>query len=62
MAWAFMNIMNGMHHDGILHNDLWKDILLHCLLNKLNIVYIVVCNWGEVGCMQEVIPSLQLFA
>ncbi len=31
MAWIFMNIMNVMHHNGILHNDLWKDnILLHC--------------------------------
>jgi hypothetical protein len=63
MAWAFMNIMNAVHHNGILHNDLWKDnILLHFLLNKLDIVYIVVCNWGEVGCMQEVTPSLYFFA
>ncbi len=35
MAWAFMNIMNAVHHNGILHNDLWKDnILLHFLLTN----------------------------
>jgi tRNA A-37 threonylcarbamoyl transferase component Bud32 len=35
MAWAFMNIMIVMHHNGILHNDLWKDnILLHFLLTN----------------------------
>ncbi len=63
MVWAFMNIMNAVHHNGILHNDLWKhNILLHFLLNKLDIVYIVVCNWVEVGCMQEVTPSLHFFA
>jgi hypothetical protein len=24
MIWAFMNILNVVHHDGISHNDLWK--------------------------------------
>jgi hypothetical protein len=35
--------------------------MLHFLLNKLNVVYIGVCNWGEVGHLQEVMPSLYGF-
>jgi RIO-like serine/threonine protein kinase len=45
LAWAFINIMNGIHHCGILHNDLSKDnIMLIFLLDKLNVVYIGVCD------------------
>jgi len=62
LAWAFINIMNGVHHCGILHNDLSKDnIMLNFLLDKLNVVYIGVCNWGEVRHLQEVTPSLYGF-
>jgi hypothetical protein len=57
-----MNIMNVVHF-GILHNDLSKDnIMLHFLTYKLNVVYICVCDWGEVGCMQKVNPSFYVFA
>ncbi len=60
LAWAFISIMNSIH--GILHNDLSKDnIMLHFLPDKLNVVYIGVCNWGEVGRLQEVMPSLYGF-
>jgi hypothetical protein len=59
MTWAFMNIMNVVHRSEILHNDLSKDnIMLHLLPNKLNVVYINVCNSGETRYMQVVIPSL----
>ncbi len=35
LAWAFINIMNAVHHRGILHNDLSKDhIMLHLPLDK----------------------------
>ncbi len=35
LAWAFINIMNAIHHSGILHNDLSKDnIMLHFLTDK----------------------------
>jgi hypothetical protein len=45
LVWAFINIMNAIHHSRILHNDLFKDnITLHFLLNKPNVVYIVVGN------------------
>jgi serine/threonine protein kinase len=48
-AWAFINIMNVIHHFRILHNDLSKDnIMLHFPLDKLDVMYIVFCNWGEV--------------
>jgi hypothetical protein len=53
MAWAFVNIMNVVHHNGILHNDLSKDdMMLHFPPNKLDIVYIGMCDWGEVRDMQ----------
>ncbi len=55
--------MNVVHHCGILHNDLAKDnIMLHFLANKLDVVCIGVCDWGEVGCLQKVTPSLYDFA
>jgi hypothetical protein len=45
LAWAFINIMNAVHHCGILHNDLFKDkIILHFPVDKPNVVYISVCN------------------
>jgi serine/threonine protein kinase len=63
LAWALINIMNVIHHCGILHNDLSKDnIMLHFSPDKLNVMYIGVCNWGEVGCLQEVMSSLYGFA
>jgi serine/threonine protein kinase len=50
LAWAFINIMNVIHHSRILHNDLSKDnIMLQILPNKLDVVYMGMCNWGEVG-------------
>ncbi len=62
LAWAFMNIMNVIHHFGISHNNLSKDnIMLHFQTNKLDVVYIHMCDWGDVDCMQEVIPSLYVF-
>ncbi len=55
--------MNVVHHCGILHNDLSKDhIMLHFPLDKLNVVYISMCDWGEPRCLQEVMPSLYGFA
>jgi hypothetical protein len=43
----------------ILQNDLSKDnIMLHFLIDKLNVMYIGVCDWGETKCMQKVTPSL----
>ncbi len=63
LAWALINIMNAIHHCGILHNNLSKDnIMLHFPLNKLDVVYIGMCNWGEVGRLQEVMSSLYGFA
>ncbi len=62
LAWAFINIMNVVHHYGIFHNDLSKDnIMLHFLVNKPDVLYIGVCDWGEVGCLQDVTPSLYGF-
>ncbi len=62
LAWAFMNIMNVIHHYEILHNNLPKDnIMLHFQTNKRDVVYIRMCAWGDVECMQKVIPSLYAF-
>jgi serine/threonine protein kinase len=62
LAWAFINIMNAIHHCGVLHNDLSKDnIMLHFLANKLDVVHIGVCDWGEVRRLQKVTPSLYGF-
>jgi serine/threonine-protein kinase RIO1 len=45
LAWAFINIMNAVHHCEILHNDLSKDnIMLHFSSDKPNVVYIGVCD------------------
>jgi hypothetical protein len=50
--------MNAIHHSGILHNDLSKDnTMLHFPVDKLG-----MCDWGEVGRLQEVTPSLYGFA
>ncbi len=63
LAWAFINIMNAIHHCGILHNNLSKDnIMLHFLANNLDVVYIGMCDWGEAGGLQKVTPSLYGFA
>jgi hypothetical protein len=50
--------MNVVHHHGILL-DLSKDnIMLYVPVDKPDVVYIGVCDWGEIGCLQEVTPSL----
>jgi hypothetical protein len=60
---GIINIMNVIHYCGILHNHLSKDnIMMHFLPNKLDVVYIGMCDWGEAGHLQEVIPSLYGFA
>jgi hypothetical protein len=47
--------MNAIHHYGILHNNLSKNnIMLHFPTNKSNVVYIGLCDWGEIGHMQKV--------
>ncbi len=47
--------MNIVHHCKILHNNLSKDnIMLHFPIDKPNVMYISLCDWGEAGCLQEV--------
>jgi len=54
--------MNVVHHYGIWHNNLSKDnIMLHFLLDKLNVVYIAIYDWGKIRHLQEVMPSLYGF-
>jgi hypothetical protein len=63
LAWAFINIMNTIYHCRILHNEFSKDnIMLHFLANKLDVVYICMCDWGEAKRLQKVTPSLYDFA
>jgi hypothetical protein len=60
---GIINIMNAIYHCRILHNDFSKgNFMLHFSANKLDVVYICVWDWGEVGCLQEVMPSLYDFA
>jgi len=62
LTWAFINIMNVIHHCEILHNNLSKDNnTLHFPIDKPDVVYIGVCNWGETKHLQEVMPSLYGF-
>ncbi len=50
LAWAFINIMNAICYFGILHNDLSKDnIMLHFLLDKLDVVYITFVIGVKLG-------------
>jgi hypothetical protein len=50
--------MNVVHHCEILHNELSKDnIMLHFLVDKLDVVYISMCDWGETGRLRKVVPS-----
>jgi hypothetical protein len=44
LAWAFINIMNVIHHCGILHNLTKDNIMLHFSQDKLDVVYIGVCD------------------
>ncbi len=44
-----MNIMNAIHHSKNLHNDFSNNnIMLHFLINKPDVVYIDMCDWGEI--------------
>jgi hypothetical protein len=58
-----MNIMNVVQHNGILHNDLSKENIdmLHLPPNNLDVMYIGMCDWGEMGCLQEATPLLYDF-
>ncbi len=63
LAWAFINIINEVHHYGILHNNLSKNNnMLHLSIDKPDVMYIGVCNWGQTKRLQEVTPSLYGFA
>jgi len=63
LALAFINIMNVVHHSRIFHNDLFKDnIMLHFLRDKPSVMYIGVCDWGQIKRVQDVTPSLYGFA
>jgi RIO-like serine/threonine protein kinase len=63
LAWAFISIMNVIHHCGISYNDLSKyNIMLHFSINKPNVVYISLRNWGEARCLQKVTPSMYGYA
>jgi hypothetical protein len=58
-----MNMMNVIRHFRILHDDLLKDnIMLHFAINKSNVMYIGMCDWGKVEHMQEVTPFWYAFA
>jgi hypothetical protein len=55
--------MNPVHHCGILHKQLVQEQhYVASFVDKLDVMYISVCNWGEIGCLQEVTPSLYGFA
>jgi hypothetical protein len=55
--------MDAICHSKILHNNLSEDnIILHFPLNKLDVVYISMCDLGEVGCLQKLMSSLYGFA
>ncbi len=46
LAWAFINIMNVGYHCKILHNNFSKDnIMLHFLVDELDVVYISMCDY-----------------
>jgi hypothetical protein len=63
LRWAFMTLWMQYTILEILQNDLSKDnIILHFLINKLDVMYIGMCDWGETICMQEVTLSLYVFA
>jgi hypothetical protein len=61
LAWAFISIMNVVHHSGILHNLSKDNIMLYFPTKKLDDVYIGMCDWGEIWHLQET-PSLCGFA
>jgi hypothetical protein len=42
LAWAFINLMNVVHHSKILHNLFKDNIILHFSLNKPNVMYISI--------------------
>jgi hypothetical protein len=50
--------MNVVHHCEILQNDLFKDnIMFHFPANILDVMYIGMCDWGEIERLQKVTPS-----
>ncbi len=58
LAWAFLCIMNVVQQSKTLHNDLSQDnIMLHFPPDNLSVIYIGVCDWGEVGRLGEDNPS-----
>ncbi len=55
--------MNPVHHCGILHKQLVQEQhYVASFVDKLDVMYIGVCDWGETGRLQEVTPSLYGFA
>jgi hypothetical protein len=52
--------MQYVNHCGILHNELSKNNIMF-LANKLDVVYVGMCDWDEARRLQEVTPSLYNF-
>lgn len=61
---AFMNIMNVVYHNRLLHvNDLLKNnIMLDFSSNNLDVVYTSVCDWNDFEHLQKVTTFLYGFS
>jgi serine/threonine protein kinase len=58
LAWALIYIMDRVHKTKVLHNDISpSDVMLHFPSDKVDEVYIGVCDWGMASRTFEDTPS-----
>ena len=57
-AWALMCIMDVVHKQDVLHNDLHpNNVMLHFLRDRPGAVFIGICDWSMATWIQEEAPS-----
>ena len=58
LAWALMCIMEVVHKQDVLYNDLNpNNVMLHFLRDRGGAVFIRICDWGMATWIQEETPS-----
>ena len=58
LAWALMCIVDVVHKQDVLHNDLNpNNVMLHFLGDRLGAIFIGICDWGMAIWIQEEAPS-----
>ena len=58
LAWALICIVDVVHKQDVLHNDLnLNNVMLHFPRDRVDSVFIGICDWGMATWIQEEAPS-----